>query len=911
MKFQSLTPIIDRNNRFSEKIIGEYELMRAEFEPEELLHLVSTAPDIYYNEGGVTNLITDNRSITNRNINLDVVNNMINRILLSGTVKPTYRDIVYIENVLRKIGITDVKQFLSQVNMLEKEDIATTKLIELYSESVDELRTVTMMAEEERKKEKKGKKKKEEKSQKETEPALYNEIFKRLDTAVIYSELYNIYNSAGTDGGVVRPEQFESADEEKFARNVLLSTYRNYVRNEQVPLTYRNYNVYEEGNTEGDVSSRTSVTNMISSAVLLNHIDKAFRLYSNRIRQGNNEWFDFSKTFFGAGKDTFERIRERAFKGDNVYIYDRNLLELSNEQKTSEAALLTQLVHYVREEEISEGSTYYTEGDKSFIETAKQIIEKLGDISVRKQTLVTTENVYNRMSIDARKSMESRSGDTYTSHDNTFNSIVSREENGPFYKTEAKTDLHVDARSITDEKVEMTLAKIEEGDTNVEGSSIDQTMIDTDVYKQAIDIVNKQSLESITQLAAQQAQANKQEKKGTIKLDMTGAIKDAENIIAGEPSVLLEHPRETVVYEKNESVFNNETTNNVSEGVKQIIDVVKEYADKGDKSVTSEKNKDISVSESYKIDSRTYNESDVDITHTRVEEGDTDIDGRMYETNIRNTEDIKQAIEIINEQNIERISALSQQMQAQRGISEKERVRLDRSQAMLAAEDILAGKHPLEMEYLRENQTVEKKETVYENAVTNVMSEKTKEIMNVVREYMDNPIETVASGKLRQVEPGLLAARLKYLESNIPSPEEIKNTVETEHNLSETRYFDRGNISVNETDITNTQYDTQNVSLVHKQERSFNEAQEIVEELQKNNSIIRRTKEDVQNIVENVNVKRNTVTDQTQIYTETINSDTVNRLITDRFKEDMDEISEKVYDKIEKMLVSERKRRGF
>ncbi len=816
MNFKSLTPICPKTDTFSEKIIGEYELMRADFEPEELLHLVMSSPDVYYSEGSVSNFITDNRFVTNPNIKLDVINNMINRIMFSGTVKPTYRDTVYIENVLRKLGVTDVKQFLKQVNMLENEDKATTKLLELYHDSLTELRTVAMAAGEE-KKEKRGKKKKgEPEKQQETEPALYNEIFKRLDTAVIYSQLFNIHNPITRINEPVVSEQTQEAGEDKFSRNVLLSVFRNYVRNEQMPLTYRTYNIYEEGALGDTTNERTNVSNLISSAILLDHIEKTYRLYQKRVEGDRNEWFDYSRSLFGTGRDTIERIRERAFRGENVYTYDRNLLEVSNEQKTSELSVLTQLVHYIREEVGETGDTFISEGDRILTEGARQYIEKLGDTLAKKQTTVLTENIYNKLSVDARKYAGLTEGSVYTVNDMRSN----------------RTD-------------------ITEGDR--------------------------------------------------------------------------------VTYRSDRS--------NVREG-----------------------------------DVREYYETDVDLTLSKTEEGDTNTSLEVTDVDSQTVNAYKQALDIINQQNIERITNLANQMP--KDFKHAGEVRLDRSQAMLAADDILSGKSPLEMEYLKEARVIEKSEKVYENAAMNVMSEKTKKIMEVVHEYMENPIGAVSSGKLRPTDPGLLAAELTYVESTVPGEERREVSTETIPSVSEKVVTDLGtekysevrttqseyetdnlnivhkqerNIAEEIAGITNSllgderreiinetipsvsekvitdlgkkrfndvrtsrsEYETDNVSLIHKQERNLDETREIVEELHRQNTVIKKTDEEVKNIVENINVSKTNISEQTTVNTEVINPDTVNRIITDRFRQDMDEISEKVYDRIERMLESERKRRGY
>ena len=183
--------------------------------------------------------------------------------------------------------------------------------------------------------------------------------------------------------------------------------------------------------------------------------------------------------------------------------------------------------------------------------------------------------------------------------------------------------------------------------------------------------------------------------------------------------------------------------------------------------------------------------------------------------------------------------------------------------------------------------------------------------MNVVREYMENPVKAVTSGKLRSADPGVLAAELHYLEGNATEATAKEPAREALQEKISRELTDAGTTRISETRLSRSEYDTSDVNLVHKHERNFTEAEEIVEELNRQKQGLKKTTEQVQNLTENVNVSRTLVREQTTTTTEMLNSDTVDRMITDRFREDMDEISEKVYDRIEKMLVSERKRRGF
>ncbi len=191
------------------------------------------------------------------------------------------------------------------------------------------------------------------------------------------------------------------------------------------------------------------------------------------------------------------------------------------------------------------------------------------------------------------------------------------------------------------------------------------------------------------------------------------------------------------------------------------------------------------------------------------------------------------------------------------------------------------------------------------------MSEETRQIMQVVREYIENPLETIVSGRVMPSEPGALAAELQYLNVGRSEEEVIEGVVEdvTERTVNTVNEISRTKIG--EQQIARSDYELENLNLVHKQERDLDETLDFVEELHRQRSEIKKTNEEIKNIVDNVNVTKQNITEKTTVNNETVSMDTVNKMISTRFREDMDEISEKVYDRIEKMLVSERKRRGF
>ena len=135
IQLKSSRPMNTVHHDMEEKIKGNYTFMSENVRREELLHITTSTPEFYFEQGGTTNILNEITSQSRQEFRLDVINNLMNRILLSNTENFTYQDNVYVSNVLRKLGITDVNQFLKQVHKLQEEKQENHKLIQLYEEN--------------------------------------------------------------------------------------------------------------------------------------------------------------------------------------------------------------------------------------------------------------------------------------------------------------------------------------------------------------------------------------------------------------------------------------------------------------------------------------------------------------------------------------------------------------------------------------------------------------------------------------------------------------------------------------------------------------------------------------------------------------------------------------------------------
>ena len=124
---------------FSQRLAGNYGIMGAHYTPKDLLYLLTAPTELPEDLGGMTTIAIENRTSSFNTISMNVINNVVNRILLDGTTSFTYQDQVYITSVLNRIGITDVQQFINQVRQLREQTQSVMNIRHLYRDTLKQM----------------------------------------------------------------------------------------------------------------------------------------------------------------------------------------------------------------------------------------------------------------------------------------------------------------------------------------------------------------------------------------------------------------------------------------------------------------------------------------------------------------------------------------------------------------------------------------------------------------------------------------------------------------------------------------------------------------------------------------------------------------------------------------------------
>lgn len=188
-------PPFSVSRAFEEKLLSNYSLFSAQITPKDLLLLTTASLELPEAIGGMTTIAVDASSHSSRNMTLNIINNVVNRILMSERPDFTYQDRIYISTALKKFGVTDISEFMRQVHNLREETVSIQRLKNLYQNNLSLFQHISGQVQEDG-----------DQPRKEAEQAgdyflpmpqyyLQSDIYHRLETAKIYQSV-QAYNQS-------------------------------------------------------------------------------------------------------------------------------------------------------------------------------------------------------------------------------------------------------------------------------------------------------------------------------------------------------------------------------------------------------------------------------------------------------------------------------------------------------------------------------------------------------------------------------------------------------------------------------------------------------------------------------------------------------------------------------------------
>lgn len=387
---------------FGQRILGNYQLLQTTLEPEDFLHLVTAPPEIYFGEGGMTQLVENVDVRQNRNVKLSLINNMINRIVLAQSDTITYQDQVFISGMMRKLGIHQVQEFMQEIRELKEETNNTRELVHIYSEHSDALREMTLQYRQETPEgdEQEGDG---ELHAQTADNYLYQQILNRLQTEKVYQEMKTFTTVYPGNETYIRQEEMQISEQNRLLQQLQLLQLQNVTHMEQQPLVYQHMNAYEYESEETTTVSHSTTTRLVQ-AVLYDIVDRIYNLRMPQIAEKKDVWYQLNQNYYQIAGDTIARFQEnyrmQMLHADEVNTY----MEQVQYQQQQEILGLRQLITYAQQIEQVQHSdrhqhreelTWNTENltqEQSVVQNSQlQIKQELNDVNenlTQEQTVI-------------------------------------------------------------------------------------------------------------------------------------------------------------------------------------------------------------------------------------------------------------------------------------------------------------------------------------------------------------------------------------------------------------------------------------------------------------------------------------------------------------------------------------------
>ncbi|MCR5482485.1 MAG: hypothetical protein K6F52_06785 [Clostridia bacterium] len=373
--------------KLNNTIEKNYTIIREDFTAQDLLFLLVNPQDVVAAETNLNNTNVFNSSVSNHKLSVEVLNNFVNRITNYGTADFTYQDSVYVTNILSKLGITNVSEFMKAVRNISENAENISRLINAYSENIEMLKlqntqyvsqnTSVTKAEEGDHVHK-------------SRYYLQNEIFNRLQTENIYETVYNFSKPSNRYVSNISNDTMLISEQTNVFRQLKLMQLKQEagVLDESVYNSLTN--IYEKHeNSRGEIT-RESILSGGAAAALVNLVGN---ITVNKLQENisANTWVNAEKSFYGAAENSIKRFELLTEENSlNLLKNDIDIEEVNNNYRQETEAILNNIQNL--QNIYNAAAKVYPEGDTLY--NSRQNLLYRNDTTVSEQTLnVTPEQV--------------------------------------------------------------------------------------------------------------------------------------------------------------------------------------------------------------------------------------------------------------------------------------------------------------------------------------------------------------------------------------------------------------------------------------------------------------------------------------------------------------------------------------
>ena len=310
IKLNCINDILTVPQEMNEKILANYTILAAQFGAEDLLFLLGSEMGLPEDMGMTTTIAVENDNKIIQKLDIEVINNVVNRVLLGESTSFTYQDEVYISMILQKMGIRDVKLFISEAHTLIEENKNIYELLKIYKENSKVLTKVTNL---------KGDliKNKDENNgeifdgiKPETHPYyIHNEIYSRLETCKIYNTVKEFQKNSFGEWKSFSRNELKIAEQSRVSNLLSLYEEKQSINSNSSVLLTHHTNVFETGIMEADLVTKQQILGRANAAMLINTIDNVLVSRLPQMENKSHYWLNVENAVTKLAENTLYRFQ--------------------------------------------------------------------------------------------------------------------------------------------------------------------------------------------------------------------------------------------------------------------------------------------------------------------------------------------------------------------------------------------------------------------------------------------------------------------------------------------------------------------------------------------------------------------------------------------------------------------------
>ncbi|SFN83563.1 hypothetical protein SAMN05216351_101319 [Pseudobutyrivibrio sp. JW11] len=305
-KLKPLTPFY---SGFSERIRTNYGAMNVRIDKEELIHLVSEPPEVYLEDFGMTRLTNNTNINSTKNIKVEMLNEMINRLYYSNENRFTYQDKVYVENVLRQLGVENTTNFIRQIKDIKEQMDETINYIKINQNNpVAFEKMMERIIQENNRIPKKRKNSKKEVLESRKEKELYEKVFDRLHSKEIYKEVTELLKANPDMPAIIRQAEFHLAEQKNESRELTLNSIFHTFEGDTRNYLVHRWEQLNEGDEIENVTEEGDILSSVNAAIIMNLIENVMSLRAGDKYQRDEQWYQLKNAYNQSAENTLNRF---------------------------------------------------------------------------------------------------------------------------------------------------------------------------------------------------------------------------------------------------------------------------------------------------------------------------------------------------------------------------------------------------------------------------------------------------------------------------------------------------------------------------------------------------------------------------------------------------------------------------